>query len=88
MFYFAALVFVAGFGLPIAVLSAAISQAKVGTAAMDGIARQPEAAGKIQIAMMIALGFIESLIIYALVMFLMLSPRLPDTAKMLELLHK
>ena len=55
---------------------------------MEGIARQPEAAGKIQIAMMIALGFIESLVIYALVMFLMLSPKLPDTAKILELIHK
>ena len=88
MTYFAALVIAVGFGLPVAVLSAAIGQSKVGVAAMEGIARQPEAAGKIQIAMMIALGFIESLVIYALVMFFMLAPKLPETAKILETLHK
>jgi len=88
MIYFAALAIVVGLGLPIAVLSAALGQARVGTATLEGIARQPEAAGKLQLAMMIALGFIESLIIYALLMFFLLSPKLPETAKMLELLHK
>ena len=88
MTYFAVLVIAAGLGLPIAVLSAAISQAKVGTAAMEGIARQPEAAGKIQLAMMIALGFIESLVIYALLMFFLLSPKLPDTMRIMESIAK
>ena len=88
MTYFAALAIVVGLGLPIAVLSAALGQAKVGVAAMEGIARQPEAGGKIQLAMMIALGFIESLVIYALLMFFLLSPKLPETAKILESLHK
>ncbi len=88
MVYFAALAIAVGLGLPIAVLSAALGQGKVGASAMDGIARQPEAAGKIQLAMMIALGFIESLVIYALLMFFLLSPKLPDTAKILESLGK
>jgi len=82
--YFAVLILVAGFGLPIAVLSAALSQARVGGSAMEGIARQPEAAGRIQIAMIIALGFIESLVIYALVMFFMLQGRLPATEEILK----
>jgi len=83
MIYFAALAIAVGLGLPIAVLSAALGQAKVGAAAMEGIARQPEAAGKIQLAMMIALGFIESLVIYALLMFFLLSPKLPETERIL-----
>jgi F-type H+-transporting ATPase subunit c len=72
MLYFAMLAIAVGLGLPIAVLSAALGQGKVGASAMEGIARQPEAAGKIQLAMMIALGFIESLVIYALLMFFLL----------------
>ncbi|MDO8682126.1 MAG: ATP synthase F0 subunit C [Armatimonadota bacterium] len=88
MVYFAALAIAVGLGLPIAVLSAAIGQGKVGAAAMEGIARQPEAAGKIQLAMMIALGFIESLVIYSLLMFFLLMPKLPDTMKIMDYLGK
>lgn len=84
MFYLGMLAIAVGLGLPIAVLSAALGQGKVGAAAMEGIARQPEAAGKIQLGMMIALGFIESLVIYALLMFFLLSPKLPDTAAILS----
>ena len=40
--------------------------------AMEGIARQPEASGKIQGAMLIGLAFIESLTIYVLVLALIL----------------
>ena len=88
MIYFAALAIAVGLGLPIAVLSAAISQGKVGAAAVEGIARQPEAAGRIQLAMMIALGFIESLVIYALLMFFLLQGSLPPTEELLKLLGK
>lgn len=88
MMYFAMLALAVGLGLPIAVLSAAIGQAKVGSSAMEGIARQPEASGKIQLAMMIALGFIESLVIYALVIFFILWGRLPDTVSILNILRK
>ena len=88
MLYFAMLALAVGLGLPIAVLSAALGQAKVGASAMEGIARQPEAAGKIQLSMMIALGFIESLVIYALLMFFLLSPQLPDKVAILKILAK
>ena len=46
-------------------------------AALAGVARQPEAAGKIQTMMIIALALIESLVIYALLMFFMLQGKLP-----------
>jgi ATP synthase F0 subunit c len=40
---------------------------------MEAIARQPEAAGRIQTAMIIALALIESLAIYALLVSLILT---------------
>ena len=47
-----------------------LAQAKAIRAALDGIARQPEAAGKISGPLLIGLGFIESLAIYVLVIAL------------------
>jgi len=88
MSYLVALGLVVGFGLPLAVLAAAWSQAKVGSSAMEGIARQPEATSKIQLNMLIALAFIESLVIYALLMFFMLQGKLPDTNMVLEIAQK
>jgi F-type H+-transporting ATPase subunit c len=67
-----ALILAIGFGLPIAVLAGATAQGRAASAALEGIARQPEAAGKIQIAMIIGLALIESLVIYALLIALIL----------------
>lgn len=86
MIYLAALALAVGLGLPIAVLSAAIGQGKIGASAMEGIARQPEAAGKIQTAMIIALALVESLVIYALLIFFLLQGKLPVTADVLKLI--
>ena len=88
MSYLVALALAVGFGLPIAVLSAAISQSKVGVAAMEGIARQPEATSKIQLNMLIALAFIESLVIYSLLIFFLLQGKLPDTKAILDIVQK
>lgn len=84
MLYLMALVLAVGLGVPIAVLSAAVSQGNVATSALEGIARQPEAAGKLQTAMIIALAFIESLVIYALLMFFLLQGKLPVTTDVLS----
>ncbi len=62
----------AGIGMAIAALGGAISQAKVARAALEGIARNPEAANKIQTPMIIALALIESLIVYVLVIAFLL----------------
>ncbi len=88
MLYFAMLAIAVGLGLPIAVIGAGLGQGKVGASAMEGIARQPEAAGRIQLAMMIALGFIESLVIYALLMFFLLQGKLPATEEVLKAIMK
>jgi F-type H+-transporting ATPase subunit c len=86
MIYFAALALVAGLGLPIAVLSAALGQAKAASSALEGMARQPEAAGKIQTAMILSLAFIESLVIFSFVVFIMVSQKLPETEAILKIL--
>lgn len=70
--YLAMLAFAGGLGVAIAALGAALGQGKVGAAALEGIARQPEAAGRIQTAMIIALALIESLAIYALLVALII----------------
>ena len=44
MIYYAVLVFATGLGLPIAVLAASTGQGRATAAAVEGIARQPEAA--------------------------------------------
>jgi F-type H+-transporting ATPase subunit c len=72
MLYLALLAIAAGFGLPIAVFASALAQGKIGAAALEGIARQPEASGRIQTAMIIALALVESLAIYALLVSLIL----------------
>jgi len=77
MIYLGLLALATGLGLPIAVIGAGLGQGKAAAAALEGIARQPEAAGKIQSAMIIALALIESLVIYALLMFFILSGKFP-----------
>jgi len=77
MLYLGLLALGVAIGLPIAVIGAGIGQGNAAAAALEGIARQPEATGKIQTVMIIALAIIESLVIYALVMFFMLQSKLP-----------
>lgn len=51
----------------------AIAQGKTATAAMEAIARQPEAAGDVRTSLILAMAFMEALTIYGLlVAFLLL----------------
>ena len=77
MIYLAVLAFGVTLGLPIAVIFASRAQGAATSTALEGISRQPESAAKIQTAMIIGLALIESLVIYALLMFLLLLPKLP-----------
>ena len=84
-----ALILAIGFGVPVAVLSGAISQSRAASAALEGIARQPEAAGKIQTAMIIGLALIESLVIYALLIALiLLFLGVPSASKLAEVVKQ
>ncbi len=57
----------AAIAIGVAALGGALGQGKAAAAALDGIARNPAAQGKIFIPMIIALALIESLVIYALI---------------------
>ena len=69
-----------GGGLAIAASFGALGQGRAVAAALEGMARQPEAAGKIQTAMIIGLAFIESLVIYVLVIAFILNGHLAGTS--------
>ncbi len=57
----------AAFAIAIAAFGGAIAQGRTATSALDGIARNPAAQGKIFVPMIIALALIESLVLYAFV---------------------
>jgi len=61
-----------GFAMAIAAGLAALAQGRAISAALDGIARQPNAAARIQVAMIIGLALIESLAIYVLLIALII----------------
>lgn len=62
----------AGFGIAIAAFGGALGQGKGLVAALEGIARNPGAQGKIMTPMIIGMALIESLVIYSLVVSLLL----------------
>ena len=57
-----------GIGLGLVVLGAGIGIGNIGRDAVAGIARQPEAAGKIQVNMIIAAALIEGLSFFTVIM--------------------
>ena len=57
----------AGFAMAIASAVCGLAQGKAIAAAVEGMARNPGAAQKIQLAMLIGLAFIESLVLFTLV---------------------
>ncbi len=56
----------AGVGFAIAVVGGALGQSRVAAAAVEGAARNPGAAAKIQVMMILGLALIESLVLFAL----------------------
>jgi len=64
------------FGLAIAAMASATALGRAVSAAMEAMARQPEAAAKIQTAMVIGCALIEALTIYALVAVFILQGRI------------
>jgi F-type H+-transporting ATPase subunit c len=62
----------AGFAISLAAGLGALGQSKGLAAALEGIARNPGASGKLVTPMIIGLAMIESLVIYALVISLMI----------------
>ncbi len=56
-----------GFAMALAVALAALGQSKVASSACEGLARNPAARPGIQLALILGLAFIESLVLFTLV---------------------
>ena len=63
----------AGLGIGLAALGGGIGQGRAAAGALEGIARNPGAAGQIRGPMILGLALIESLVIYALIIALLLT---------------
>jgi F-type H+-transporting ATPase subunit c len=57
----------AGIGMGVGTFGGALGQGRTAAAAMEGIARNPQAAPKVQTPMIIALALTESLVLFTLV---------------------
>ena len=57
----------AALGTGLAALAAGLGIGKIGSSAMEGIARQPEAAGDIRMSMIIAAALVEGAALFAIV---------------------
>lgn len=63
----------AGFGAGIAVIGAGLGIGKLASSALEAMGRQPEAAGSIRTAMIIAAALIEGVAFFALVVCILLA---------------
>lgn len=67
-----ATIIVAGIGIAIGTVAPALAEGRAVVKALEGIARQPEAAGSIRTTLLIALALLESTAIYVLLVVLIL----------------
>ncbi len=63
----------AGIGAGIVALGAGLGIGKIGGSAMEAIARQPEATGKIQTAMIISAALIEGVALFGVIICLIIA---------------
>ena len=66
----------AGLAIGLAALGGALGQGNSVRAALEGIARNPDAAGKIQTPMILGLALIESLVIFGFVVAYLLQDKI------------
>ena len=86
--YFTVSVFAAGFGIAVAAFGGALGQGMGLKSAVEGIARNPEASGKVTVTLLIGLAMVESLVIYALVISLILIYAHPQSSAIADLFAK
>jgi F-type H+-transporting ATPase subunit c len=86
--YLLGLALAVGLGLGISVIGAGIGQGLAASSALRGMARQPELAGRILTSMIIALAFIESLVIFTLLLAFLMQLKLPGIDVLVETLRK
>lgn len=84
MIYFAALGLALGLGVPIAVIGGGIGQGHAAASTVEAMARQPDMTPVLRTTMILGLAFIESLVIFALLMGFMALSHLPTTQQALN----
>ena len=75
----------AGLAIGLAAAGGGIGQGRAASAALEGIARNPGAAGKLNGPMILGLALIESLVIYAFVIAIMLVLQIPSFEEFMKL---
>jgi len=88
MTFFAWCMIAAGIGMGVGSLGTGIGQGLAIQSAVEGVARNPSASGKILTTMMIGLAMIESLAIYVFVVAMIILFANPFTAQVMELAGK
>jgi F-type H+-transporting ATPase subunit c len=88
MTFFAWCMMAAGLGMGIGSFGTGIGQGLAIQSAVEGVARNPSASGKILTTMMIGLAMIESLAIYVFVVAMIILFANPFTAQVMELAGK
>jgi len=88
MEFFAWCVMAAGIGMGLGSFGTGIGQGLAIKSAVEGVARNPGASGKILTTMMIGLAMIESLAIYVFVVAMIVLFATPFTEKVMELAVK
>jgi F-type H+-transporting ATPase subunit c len=85
MDFFSLCMIVAGFGMAVGVIPTSLSQGMAIKSALEGVARNPGASGKVLTTMMIGLAMIESLAIYVFVVAMIILFANPFTQHVLDL---
>ena len=88
MWYFGLIGLAIGLGIGLAALGSGFGIAKATSSALEGTARQPEAAGDLRTTLIIGAALIEALTIYSLVAGILLLGKLPNAPDILEVLEK
>ncbi|MDT8442200.1 MAG: ATP synthase F0 subunit C [Desulfuromonadales bacterium] len=88
MEFFAWCMIAAGFGMAIGSFGTGLGQGIAIKSAVEGVARNPGASGKIMTIMLIGLAMIESLAIYVFVVAMIILFANPFTDTVLQLLGK
>lgn len=86
MIYLAALAGGIGFAIALAAMGSGLGLGRAVAGAMEGTARQPEAAADIRTTLIIGGALIEALTIYALILGILMWTRLPSAEAILKVL--
>ncbi len=84
--YFGLLALGAALAAPLAAIGAGIGEGMIFASAIQSIARQPEAEGRVRTLMFLTFALVETLFIFGFVIFLILLGKLPTADQITQML--